>query len=265
MEGSMLRFGAVVAVSLLVTRTAVATDGVIEINQSIALRGGVNGDMLADPAGFPVRITQPGSYRLSGNLTIPLGSAGIQIDAISVTLDLGGFMVSGPNACTGYPTSSCPYSTDKSAIASGQFLVVVRNGTVIGSEGYGVDLQGSSSEVDQLRVIGCGRTGIRVGGAGRVSRSFGGGNLGVGIDVGDGGIAENNEARANASIGIGVGGARLSALATGNRALDNGGPGVSVYSTEVLVTRNVASDNLGGSQIAGGRSLGDNLCTATLC
>jgi hypothetical protein len=158
---------AAAAFAISVTATpSPAADGVIEINQAIALAGGVNGDLVADAAGFPVRITEAGSYRLTGNLAIPLGSSGIQIDAINVTLDLGGFVVGGPNSCTGYPTTSCAYSTANPAIASEQFLVVVRNGSILSSEGIGIALLGASSEVDQVRVLGCGGTGINVGAPG---------------------------------------------------------------------------------------------------
>ena len=47
-----------------------ASDGVIEINQARALQGGVTE---GDTPGFPVTISQSGSYRLTGNLTVPGG------------------------------------------------------------------------------------------------------------------------------------------------------------------------------------------------
>jgi hypothetical protein len=43
-------------------------DGVVYIDQNHALGGGVTP---GDAAGFPVTISQSGSYRLSGNLTVP--------------------------------------------------------------------------------------------------------------------------------------------------------------------------------------------------
>ena len=43
-------------------------DGVVYIDQNRAAAGGITpGDL----AGFPVTIAQSGSYRLSGNLTVP--------------------------------------------------------------------------------------------------------------------------------------------------------------------------------------------------
>src|SRR5262245_16845588 len=41
------------------------------------------------------RIAQPGSYYLTGNITGVTGKAGIEIAANNVTLDLGGFTLSG--------------------------------------------------------------------------------------------------------------------------------------------------------------------------
>lgn len=71
---------------------AMAVDGVVLIDQNKALAGGVTP---GDGAGYPVTITQPGSYRLSGNLTLPPGSDGIVITVPNVTIDLNGFTVVG--------------------------------------------------------------------------------------------------------------------------------------------------------------------------
>jgi hypothetical protein len=43
--------------------------------------------------GFPYTISQPGSYRLSGNLVVPGDTNGFQIAANNVTLDLNGFNI----------------------------------------------------------------------------------------------------------------------------------------------------------------------------
>ena len=44
---------------------ALAVDGVLEINQTCAVQTGC---FAGDSPGFPVTITQPGSYRLTSNL-----------------------------------------------------------------------------------------------------------------------------------------------------------------------------------------------------
>lgn len=67
-----------------------AVDGVVLIDQNRALAGGVTS---GDTPGFPITINQPGSYRLAGNLTVPLNVNGIQISANDITLDLNGFKI----------------------------------------------------------------------------------------------------------------------------------------------------------------------------
>ena len=47
---------------------ALASDGVLEINQTCAVQTGC---FPGDTAGFPVKITASGSYRLTGNLVVP--------------------------------------------------------------------------------------------------------------------------------------------------------------------------------------------------
>ena len=74
-----------------------ATDGVVLINQSSVLAAG----------GFPFKITQAGSYKLSSNLQVPASVDGIDILADHVTLDLNGFAIIGPVSCTLQPTV-CP-------------------------------------------------------------------------------------------------------------------------------------------------------------
>jgi len=77
-------------------------DGIVLITQADALAGGVTA---GDAPGFPVTITQSGSYRLGGPLTFsnatqnPSGSA-INVTAPLVTLDLNGFSIDGNG--TGY-------------------------------------------------------------------------------------------------------------------------------------------------------------------
>jgi len=257
----MFRFASIAIVLGLLGQVASASDGVLEINQACATSS--IGCFPGDAGGFPVTITQQGSYRLTGNLSVPLNTTAIQINATVVTLDLGGFVVSGPNACTGYPTTSCTVTAGNPGIESSQFLVVVRNGSVVGMGGEGIFLSGVSSEVDAVRVLGCGNSGIFVGPAGRVTHSFSGNNLSHGINLGDGGTADDDEVRANQDQGIIAGGARLNGSVTRVRAFDNGQDGILALVT-TLISKNVAVNN-GQIQISGGRSLSDNLCNGTLC
>ncbi|HUU44069.1 MAG TPA: hypothetical protein VMX57_09830, partial [Planctomycetota bacterium] len=78
---------------------ATADDGRIEINQAAALAGGV---VTGDAPGFPVQITLPGSYVLTGDLTVSdPGTSAILVSASRVSLDLNGFSVTGGAVCSG--------------------------------------------------------------------------------------------------------------------------------------------------------------------
>ena len=95
---------ALVCAFSLVPTSLFAVDGIVLIDQSHALAGGITP---GDAAGFPVTISQPGSYRLSGNLIVPdMNTTAIVITADGVTLDLNGFSIMGPVVCTEFPPSS---------------------------------------------------------------------------------------------------------------------------------------------------------------
>src|SRR5262245_64219724 len=59
----------------------------------------INQTSVQDAGGFPFKITAPGSYKLTGNLVVPVGTDGIQIQALDVTLDLNGFSITGGITC----------------------------------------------------------------------------------------------------------------------------------------------------------------------
>ena len=94
------RFCSLIFTVLMFSTSVFAVDGVVLINQASVMAAG----------GFPYVITQSGSYRLSGNLTVPSGVDGIDINADNVTLDLNGFSIVGPVTCNGTldtTTTSC--------------------------------------------------------------------------------------------------------------------------------------------------------------
>ena len=76
------------------------------INQGKALMGNVTP---GDAAGFPVTLSQPGSYVLTSNLTVSNANThAIDITVDDVTVDLNGFVIQGPTVCTGGGSSlSC--------------------------------------------------------------------------------------------------------------------------------------------------------------
>jgi hypothetical protein len=76
----MLKTAAAILISaaLMFSAPAFAVDGQVLINQSTVMAAG----------GFPYKITQPGSYKLSGNLVVASSTDGIDISVSNVSIDL---------------------------------------------------------------------------------------------------------------------------------------------------------------------------------
>ncbi|HUX66787.1 MAG TPA: hypothetical protein VMV31_04790 [Terriglobales bacterium] len=109
---------------------AFAVDGVVLINQATILNG-LPG--CGTTHSFPVRICHSGSYRLAGNLDVPAGTDGVEIDTNEVTLDLNGFSIGGPGpgaGATGINISGV-YVTVRNGIIGG-FQVGLHAGTIPG-------------------------------------------------------------------------------------------------------------------------------------
>lgn len=244
---------------------AAAVDGVIEINQARAAAGSVTA---SDTPGWPVTIDAPGSYRLTGDLSPPANTTAIDITASQVTLDLGGFSITESNSCSGIPVTTCTTTLGNAGIkanAANQQAVTVRNGTVAGMGGAGVD--GSSTRamvVEDVRSGGNGASGIVVGDASRVVRCQASLNFGTGIHmIGIASFAAENQVVGNHDFGIavnGVPGGQSSILR--NVASTNSLGGYTCGASDVcLYSGNIVF----GGGIAGGVSHGDNLCNGGLC
>lgn len=184
-----------------------AVDGSIPINHGMALVGGVTP---GDAAGYPVLITQPGLYRLTGSLTLPdANTGGIAIQSDDVTIDLNGFSIIGPTSCTGSGgTLSCAPTGSGAGITLSPFTgtrnrITIRNGRIKGAGGAGVDLNpgiapGVNHVVEDLVVSHSGvggllAGGIRVGVNGTVRRCIVEKNAGSGIlhPFSSGSVVEN--------------------------------------------------------------------------
>lgn len=154
---------------LLLARSAVATDGVIEINAVSAAAGGITP---GDAPGYPVTLAVTGSYRLTGNLRLVGAQEAIRVTADDVTLDLNGFEIScrTPTIPSG-PCSNTPGSQNGLVLNGDN--VRVENGTIRGMAASGVFAGFDSSfSLDRLRVIDNGAHGLRsINSRGEVSDS----------------------------------------------------------------------------------------------
>lgn len=99
---------------------------------------------------FPIQITQSGSYKLAGNLSVPAGMNGIVISAPDVTLDLGGFTIQGPGKCSNFV---CPPIGQSSGIwLNAGMNARIRNGSVVGFDFAGVRLSNGAAMVEDVTV-----------------------------------------------------------------------------------------------------------------
>ncbi|MEM1092699.1 MAG: hypothetical protein AAGB27_15850 [Pseudomonadota bacterium] len=173
----------------LACHSAAAVDGVIEIS---AVCVDLNeGCFAGDSAGLPVTITEPGSYRLTTNLSTSSTSVDIiEINADNVTLDLNGFTIQGPAECTiSGGSTNCTSTGTGNAIDVNGDRVSIENGTIVGAAADGIMAAGSFSDlrVANLTVRGCGSDGILAAASGSIRDSVFAANGAVGINVGFGG------------------------------------------------------------------------------
>lgn len=140
------------------------------------------------------RITQPGSYYLTGNVAVSSGQAGVRIDADGVTLDLNGFTVAGVAGST------------SGVVCAVRNRIEIRNGTVHGIAGVGIEaLQASAVCVRNVHVDDCLISGIRLGTDCRAEDCTSRDNAGTGISVEAGGVIRGCDASGNLD-GFDVGG-----------------------------------------------------------
>jgi hypothetical protein len=191
---------------VLLSASASAADGVVLIDQATVTASG----------GFPYKITEPGSYRLNGNLVVKAAdTTAINIDASNVTIDLNGFSITGPGASVGL------YGV---ADLSADTAVAVRNGTIAGFS-YGIQLNGSGGLKDFV--------------TGAIIENMTVYNNGVGINSGPSSLVRNNVVTGNMSDGI-----RSHTYSTiaGNTVTNNGVAGITTICPSNLVG-NIAVGN----------------------
>lgn len=228
-------------------------------DQTKALAGG---SLPGDTAGFPVTISQPGSYKLTSNLNVPAGLNGIEITAPNVTLDLNGFSISGPTVCTGSVAWDivCQQGVVTMGIKSNEQATVIRNGSVQGfNTGVGLGTDGTRGGYRVEDVIAMRNTlvGINMmGGTGlRLQASY---NGHTGIELRES-MAIDSTSSYNKARGFGL----SDSVVRGVRAYGNLYGLVQGYGKagfEASFLQAVTAPLLGTTQ-----SMGSNLCNGAAC
>lgn len=191
-KGSVLLHAVIlIAATLLAGPVLAAKSEITNIDQASALKGRVTP---GDKPGYPVTISQPGSYLLKSNLFTPSDGA-IEITSGDVTINLNGFMISGTLPPTGNGSGSGIYARDLPG-------VTVTNGVVRGMERKGIFL-GPHSRITAVK-------------------AFENGTDGMFAD--EGSIISGNTAAHNGRIGIFA--LARGVLIIGNTAVENGDDGI---------------------------------------
>jgi len=255
------------AVALLASPTTQAVDGVILIDQNRALAGSVTP---GDTGGFPVTITQPGSYRLSSNLIMPnANTTAIEINADHVTIDLNGFAILGPVDCSGNIFACAGSGIGVGIRTVGdfpRFNLTVRNGTIQGMGTDGIRLTGDGNRVEYMHVRSNGASGIRLVASADLNGSAvehctvqRNGEHGIYLDRG---IVSYNNVDVSAKVGIVLiqtGSVLYNVVTRNDQALE--------ISSRASYLGNVFNENnvLGAGGSGSGVNLGQNLCNGAVC
>lgn len=257
------------ALALSLPLAAGAAQAQTTIDQAKAAAGNVTP---GDTPWFPITITKPGSYILTGNLDVPYNVNAIVIDAENVVVDLNGFEirsmgscerdgVSGVVICDGI-SLSLQQQLEYSGVRINKPYAVVRNGAISGFHGHGVSSYAGNLSLDRLRVHDNRYHGVLAMGAGNsvtnshLAMNKSSGLFGVSVLI-DGVVA-----RENGEHGIEVSHGLVSrTLATQNRLqglYGKGGPNpTSVRNSQFQFNR-------GATEVAGDLvSGGGNLANAT--
>jgi hypothetical protein len=256
----------------LAAASATASDGVIEINQARAAKGGVT---VGDTAGFPVTISQAGSYILTGNLDVgDVAKDAIDVTVDGVSIDLNGFVVKGGmngivftaagtlrlshGTVTGMAIAGIfAYASPVAANLDCEGLIVtdnsrgiqvlegrdsvVRNCIVKRNDGFGIGVSGVIS--DNIASDNADH-GISCSFASTITGNRTSGNR-VGILAFEGSVVERNTIVSNHETGLGLGSsvARSNCVRNNNTSNSTNAGGILILSGPCLLVDNVVVDN----------------------
>lgn len=245
--------------------SAGAVDGTIDINQAKILAAG----------GYPYSISSSGSYRLTGNLTVPTVTNAIQLGGNSnITIDLNGFSITGAGTSGGTGIGS--FASSKNVTIKNGVITNFSVGVFIGSDSTVENVIANSNldgilVTDRSKVRNCttnfGADGMRCNSSSACT--FTGNtivsNTGDGIVCGNGNcLISGNTIVSNGEWGILCSGSAC--LILDNVINNNTSTGILANDATTSYGNNVLNGN--GTNISGGTSLGGantNLCNGTRC
>ena len=237
-----------------VASTGKTTQEIFDKVAAVESRTAINSANTPGTATSLFKITQPGSYYLTGNITGEAGKHGIEIAASGVMLDLNGFDI------VGIPAMG-QFSGVKVTVQS-LFNIAVVNGSVRNWGDEGVDLGTFASlncRVEGVLAKGNTNRGITIGGGSMLSKCSAYNNTGDGIRTSIGCTVSNCSALLNTGVGISTSSGCTLIDCT---VSDNTGTGLSVGTSSTVANCSVLRNGLGGI-LTGGDGTVTN-CTAVL-
>jgi hypothetical protein len=224
---------------------------VLEINQACAVQTGC---FSGDTPGLPVTIDGSAgqSYRLTSSLAVPdENTHGILVSASSITIDLGGFEISGPVVCTGSRSAlvCAPSGGAGAGITTSRFDqnldLTIRNGTVRGMGDVGVvpGLGGRVLDVSARSNGGAGFGLIQATASGCMAAQ----NGGRGFSISEGSVVGDSRAIGNRLEGF----SSFGSVLRGVVARSNGSAGIAMTGSDNVVADSIVELN-GGDGIGGG-------------
>jgi parallel beta-helix repeat protein len=193
------------------------------------------------------KITQPGSYYLTGNVTGVSGKMGIEVapsGGEGVTIDL-----------MGYELAGAPGSLDGINASASVRDITIRNGTVRGWGGDGIEGPDEVATLSDLQLILNGGNGIKGGSVYQVRHCTAYRSGGDGIVVSFSSIVESCQTRSNGGRGIVT---AEGCVVTGCSAIGDT-IGISISAKSTVSNCAVVSSQSGGGIVAG------RGCTVTGC
>lgn len=266
-------------IASLYASSALAVDGVIEINDAAAGAGGVTP---GDTPGYPVTIDRPGSYRLTGHLSVSsANNTVVEITANDVTLDLNGFSI----RCLYLFIPCAGNGTGRGISGDSSENTTVRNGSVVDMGEHGIYI-GNGSRVEDVTASNNGGKGVRVGLQSSVVRSTILDNAGTGIDAGgtsrvaenviegNGGaeaypynqgiscgnycVVQGNVVKDSVGTGINTG---ATSTVRGNTVNNSGGHGVTALSGSAVIENSISGNGRCGIRGGGNTGYANNVLT----
>ena len=208
-----------------------------EIEPRIAISAtNTPGDNDATPSLF--KISQPGSYYLTGNITGVVGKHGIEIASSGVTLDLNGFDLAGVAGMGNFI----------GVFATGNAVnnITIRNGSLRDWGGAGIDLSSSGAvncSIVDVRAAGNAGRGVAVFTGCSISGCVANANLGIGIVTSVGCVVSGCAAYDNTGSGFSLG---SGCTISGCSAYSNDASGIVTASGATITGCSAYSNTLNG-------------------